>query len=61
METAKANAINFEFVKLRTVQAKEGGWLITIRTHPNDSVNELALAPSGQRGAAAIVLLKDAE
>jgi hypothetical protein len=61
MTDAAEAAIHHEIVKMTARQAKEGGWLITIRTHPNDPSNELAMAPLGQRFAAAFVPLKDAE
>ncbi len=58
---AKEAAIHHEVVKVASRQAKEGGWLITIRTHPDDPSDDLATSRIGQRFAAAFVPLKDTE
>ena len=60
MTTASDAAIHVECIKVAYRQAKEGP-VISLRLHPDDAAQVVALAPLGQRFAVAFVPLKDAE
>lgn len=58
-ETARANAIPLEVKKDGLQQRQDGSWLLRLRVHPQDSINDIATAPMGQRYMLAMVALAD--